>query len=647
MVLNNGDMKTMRKNTVMKKLLCLLFAVILTAGSLTAAMADEPASGVSEVSETSENPEEPESPGSGNEENVTETPAVPAEGGGESEPEEPETPPAPAREMVELTLSELAGTAGISVGPVTLDAGDILNAAVWSAADGQDDIRWYELDPAGEGLYERTIKLSSHKGNGLYHVHVYRRSAAGQMTFVGNNTFTVEGIRQGTLEVEELRYKEGTADIRLTGASAGSGLAKVTVAVWSDGRQSDIRWYDAVAQDDGSWTFTMSIKNHRENRAVYLLHAYAWDNAGNFEFVGKTEADFSFRAGSVSSECDVTANTYTVKVEDFEAPVDIREIRAAVWSNEGGQDDLTWNTLKGDGDDYVFNGSLNTLKHFGDVSVHVYVTLASGSMVFLGYGNFRVQPASTSGMTVTADNAAGTFTIDIDEITSAIAVKKVRAAVWSTSNQSDILWYDLKDNGDGTWSLAGGNIKNHKYNTGRYYVHVYITLANGVTSFLCNDEFVMEIKSAKEFTVTDLNEGVEGEEQKKYRVAVENVEIPGGAKDVRFALWNESNFPGMIWHNAVRDGSTYYIEFNVAAYRMLGNYICHVYYTAPNGANTFLMGGDCLNIDGRPSGTVSAAVTDGNEGSFDVTVSGVSAPSGINSVRVACWTDESGNNRNW
>ena len=148
MVLNNGDMKTMRKNTVMKKLLCLLFAVILTAGSLTAAMADEPAPGVSEVSETSENPEEPESPGPGNEENVTETPAVPAEGGGESEPEEPETPPAPAREMVELTLSELAGTAGISVGPVTLDAGDILNAAVWSAADGQDDIRWYELDPA-------------------------------------------------------------------------------------------------------------------------------------------------------------------------------------------------------------------------------------------------------------------------------------------------------------------------------------------------------------------------------------------------------------------------------------------------------------------------------------------------------------------
>ena len=637
----------MRKKTIIKKLLCLLFAFVLTAGSLTAAMADEPAPGVSEVSETSENPEEPESPGSGNEENVTETPAVPAEGGGESEPEEPETPPAPAREMIELTLSELAGTVVINVDPAELDAWDVLTAAVWSVADGQDDLRWYELDPVGGGLYERTVKLSGHKGKGEYQVHVYKRSKTGQMTFIGHNSFEVEGIRKGTLEVEELCYKEGTADIRLTGATSGSGLAEATVAVWSDTRQSDIRWYDAERQEDGSWTFTMDIKNHRENRALYQLHAYARDNAGNFEFVGNTEADFSLRGASISSECLIESNSYLLKIEGFEAPENVAEIQAAVWSDEGGQDDLTWNTMAGEDGDYIFKGSLNTLKHVGNVTVHVYVRLSNGNMVFLGNTAFRVQPASASGITVTADNAAGTFTIDIGEVISAIPVKNVRAAVWSTPNQSDILWYTLKDNGDGIWSLANGNIKNHKYNTGRYYVHVYITLANGVTSFLCNDEFVMEIKSAKEFTVTDMNAGIAGEEQKKYRIAVENVEIPGGAKDVRFALWNENNFQGLIWHTASRDGSSYYVDVNVASYRLLGTYVCHVYYTSPNGVNTFLMGGNCFTVDGRPSGNVSATVTDEHEGSFDVTVSGVSAPSGINSVRVACWTDESGNNRNW
>ncbi len=731
----------MKKNKSITKGVCLLLALLMLFGSVQTAFAEEPQEAVSETQQEALPAEGAESISAGTEKTApgSETETIPG-----SETETEEVPVEEPKKPVEVSLS--GGECKLDIGPAVTGEGDVIQAAVWSEADGQDDLIWYDCTPVGGNRFEKTVRLADHKGTGLYHVHVYNRTAAGKLELVGVNSFTVEGITRGTLEVTDLRVKEGKADVRLTGASAGSGLVSVSVAVWSDAKQADIKWYDAAAQADGSWTFTMDVRNHQNNRARYLLHSYARDNAGNNEFTGAAAADFSLKAGTVTTVADTDKGSYTITIEGFDAPqgvtevqaavwteeggqddlswntfrkegadyvytgslsslkhtgkvlihiyvsleggkkaflaysgfsidpasctgveaaadteagtytitvkdfvsaLPVREVRAAVWTENGGQDDLSWNTMKKKGNDYVFTGSLDSLKHTGHVIIHVYLTLADGRSAFLEYGAFDIEGPSASGMEVVTNNAAGTFTIRVNGFTAALPVKEMRAAVWHSPDQSDILWYSMKDKGDGTWTAENGNLKNHKYHTGQYNVHVYIYLKNGVSDFLCKDTFAMEKKCDSAFTVTDLHAGTPGEEQKRYRIAVGNVEIPGGAKDVRFALWNSEYFPGMIWHTAVRDGSTYYIDANIADYKRLGKYTCHVYYTAMDGSSVFLMGGECLNIDGVPAGSAEAQLTDASAGTFDVVITDVSAPSGISSVRAAIWTDESGDNRYW
>ncbi len=66
--------------------------------------------------------------------------------------------------------------------------------AVWSAVNGQDDLRWLKADETNDG-YAADIKISDFNGSGDYNVHCYAQMADGSMKFLGNTTFTVKGAR--------------------------------------------------------------------------------------------------------------------------------------------------------------------------------------------------------------------------------------------------------------------------------------------------------------------------------------------------------------------------------------------------------------------------------------------------------------------
>ena len=45
--------------------------------------------------------------------------------------------------------------------------------AVWSEADGQDDLRWYPAQSNGEGEWTCAADLRDHNSAGTYHIHGY------------------------------------------------------------------------------------------------------------------------------------------------------------------------------------------------------------------------------------------------------------------------------------------------------------------------------------------------------------------------------------------------------------------------------------------------------------------------------------------
>jgi hypothetical protein len=112
--------------------------------------------------------------------------------------------------------------------------------------------------------------------------------------------------------------------------------------------------------------------------------------------------------------------------------------------------------------------------------VDAYAQSTAGGYVYLGGTTFTVDgPSVSSVKLVNYSEADGTFGVQVAGVQSVAGIASVRAAVWSASNQSDLVWYNATATSSGTYQI-GADIRNHQNNTGTYYADVYVTDNNGV-----------------------------------------------------------------------------------------------------------------------------------------------------------------------
>ena len=80
-----------------------------------------------------------------------------------------------------------AGTFDVVISDVYSPKGvRTVQVPVWSEADGQDDIRWYEATRQTDGNYKVTVQVANHKNvTGLYNVHLYYIQNDGSQIGVG------------------------------------------------------------------------------------------------------------------------------------------------------------------------------------------------------------------------------------------------------------------------------------------------------------------------------------------------------------------------------------------------------------------------------------------------------------------------------
>ena len=62
---------------------------------------------------------------------------------------------------------------------------------IWSEENGQDDLVWYPAKKGRTWTFPTALSSSKHKGNGLFHLHVYQKSQ-GQLKGLFPTTFQVE-----------------------------------------------------------------------------------------------------------------------------------------------------------------------------------------------------------------------------------------------------------------------------------------------------------------------------------------------------------------------------------------------------------------------------------------------------------------------
>ncbi len=381
------------------------------------------------------------------------------------------------------TKYQLAAANASSLGSVKA-----VQFATWSEEGGQDDIRWYNGSKGASGKWTATADIKNHKTAGKYNVHVYVTLSNGSMKFLGSTSFTVS---KPTLSVVSGGYDKGkgTFDVTITNVASVSGVEKIQIPVWCAKNQSDIKWYDAQKQSNGSYKATVRMSNHGYSVGKYQVHTYITAGNGVMSFGGAAASvDVTLPEVDITaSDLDGSGTKYALRASNTDIFGAIRGVQFATWSVENGQDDLRWYSgVKNTSGQWAATAEVKNHGSAGRYNVHVYATLADGRLSFLGATFFDVPKASVSGIKVEGyDTASGAFKVVVSGAKAPGGVSNVQVPVWCASNQSDIKWYDAKKQSDGTY-VANVSPTNHKNSSGLYKIHVYITSGSGTLSFVGN-----------------------------------------------------------------------------------------------------------------------------------------------------------------
>ncbi len=244
---------------------------------------------------------------------------------------------------------------------------------VWSEANGQDDIKWYEATKQSDGSWTYTVDLAAHNSTGRYLIHVYG-TKAGKTELIANTTASVAKLPATKLPTVEAVVSADYNTMKLTVRNTGT-YDQIRIPVWSEvNGQDDINWYKATKQSDGSWTYTVDLTAHNST-GRYQIHVYSV-KAGKMELIASTTANVAklptTKNPTVEAVVSEKLGTMQITVKNAGA---YEKVMIPVWSEANGQDDLVWYSAK-KGSDGNWTYTVNLKKHnsVGAYQIHVYGT---------------------------------------------------------------------------------------------------------------------------------------------------------------------------------------------------------------------------------------------------------------------------------
>ena len=285
-----------------------------------------------------------------------------------------------------LDKSEDNGTLTITLKNASDKTG--IRFAVWGAADGQNDLKWYNGVKQADGSWKATVNLNSHRENGTLYVDCWTAK-----DYVTGKTCELEFAPDdpGTDEPEPpvsdkpvltVTVSEDNKTIVCTLANAPE-YTRVRFPSWTTKNgQDDLKWYEASNDGSGNWTYVIQTASHG-GAGEYNVHCYGIKNGVTSIIGGMT---VTAAAPAVSKpEVKAAKSGSLIKAEALNAS-SYTNVRFAVWTAEDGQDDIRWykGTLSGS----VWTCSFNLAVHTpgSQLVIHAYGYL-NGKDTFIGSVN--------------------------------------------------------------------------------------------------------------------------------------------------------------------------------------------------------------------------------------------------------------------
>ena len=456
----------------------------------------------------------------------------------------------------------------------------------WSLENGQDDLIWHKATKQNDGSYRVTIKASEHKGNkGNYRADAYIVDNANNRHYIAEKVVSVDYARpSGVLTIENNNTAAGTFDAVVRNIVAPTGLKEVLVPSWSlAGGQDDLIWHKATRQADGSYRVTIKATDHKNSTGKYRADAYIVDDSNKRFYLTEKVVEVTQTRPSASlviENNNADLGTFDAVIRNIVAPNGVKEVLVPSWSLVNGQDDLVWHkaSRQSDGSYRVTIKASEHKNSLGNYRADLYIVDNANQRHYITETIVDVKHNKPVGTISVVNNNkdTGTFDVIISDVYSPKGVRTVQVPIWSEKDgQDDIRWYEATRQANGTYTV---NVQatNHKNSTGLYNIHLYYILNDGSQVGVGGTTTTLEFRNAKTKTqtyITNVNS-----EAGSFTVVVDQAPQGRQIKNIRVAVWSESNQGNLSWYNTAPTGT--HTEINVSTVNhknLIGNYTTHVY----------------------------------------------------------------------
>lgn len=456
----------------------------------------------------------------------------------------------------------------------------------WSLENGQDDLIWHKATKQNDGSYRVTIKASEHKGNkGNYRADAYIVDNANNRHYIAEKVVSVDYARpSGVLTIENNNTAAGTFDAVVRNIVAPTGLKEVLVPSWSlAGGQDDLIWHKATRQADGSYRVTIKSTDHKNSTGKYRADAYIVDDSNKRFYLTEKVVEVTQTRPSASlfiENNNADLGTFDAVIRNIVAPNGIKEVLVPSWSLVNGQDDLVWHkaSRQSDGSYRVTIKASEHKNSLGNYRADLYIVDNANQRHYVTETIVDVKHNKPVGTISVVNNNkdTGTFDVIISDVYSPKGVRTVQVPIWSEKDgQDDIRWYEATRQANGTYTV-NVHATNHKNSTGLYNIHLYYILNDGSQVGVGGTTTTLEFRNAKTKTqtyITNVNS-----EAGSFTVVVDQAPQGRQIKNIRVAVWSESNQGNLSWYNTAPTGT--HTEINVSTVNhknLIGNYTTHVY----------------------------------------------------------------------
>ena len=430
---------------------------------------------------------------------------------------------------------------------------------VWSLEDGQDDLAWYTASQDKNGAWSCTVDLSQHNSAGRYFIHAYDLNSSSPIAAGRNYVATAREPRYRTSAV----VADDCKTMEITMEDTTGLCTDVTFAVWSDqDGQDDLEWYTARKNAGNTWTYTVNLKRH-QSAGTYYIHVYS-GTGSNRTNVDSLTASVAFAVAGPDFTANISADNTAIelRLEDVEG---YSRIWVPVWSEENGQDDITWCELyESKPGTWIGEVLLEDHGDTGTYHIHAYGG-TNAPQDLIAYQDLQVSTVAERSLRATVDEGCDTLHVTARNTGS---WQQLWIAVWSEENgQDDLLWYQPERAADGSCTSAI-DLRGH-LTAGVYHIHIYGGSQNPEELIEYTTAIVPDLPRTQPYVITDVQDSA-------LTVTIFNARNQG---NLWVPVWSEENGQDDIqWYRPVlQEDGTRTVTTDLNVHGSVGAYHLHVY----------------------------------------------------------------------